>query len=257
MTKDRGTYKKLSLTRRMIGDFLRMSKRVPIAHGERRIVLTELRAAVAACRPRPNWVPIFFKAFATVAASRPALRQSYIPYPRPQIFEYPINLGACVISRQIEGDEGLVNLVIPSPEKRSIVELDREIKESRLKPIADVPSFRRQVRLAKLPWPIRPLAYKLGDWSGKYKVRTMGTFGMSCTASMGLSNISTWFPWTTMIHYTPFHDDDSMMLRLGIDHRVFDGLEAAYALREMEQVLNTSILEEVRTMAGERLKKAA
>lgn len=257
MPGKRGQYKKLSLARRMIGDFLRMSQRIPLAHGERRIVLTELRRAVAACRPRPNWLPIFFKAFATVAATRPALRQTYISYPWPRLYEYSKNIGAVVISRQIEGDEGLVNLLISNPEAKSIVELEKEIKEARLKPIQEVESFRRQIRLAKLPWPVRKLAYMMGEWSGKHRIRAMGTFGMSCTASMGLSNISTWFPWTTMIHYTPFEDDDSMMLRLGIDHRVFDGLEAAYALREMEQVLNTSILEEVKSMAGERLKVAA
>ena len=39
-----------------------------------------------------------------------------------------------------------------------------------------------------------------------------------------------------------------MLLRIAIDHRVLDGLEVAYALREMEEVLNGAILDEVRQM---------
>ncbi|MFO0936920.1 MAG: hypothetical protein U0798_10445 [Gemmataceae bacterium] len=257
MAKVRGTYRKMSLARSMICDFLSLSKRVPLAHGERKIALPELRAAVAACRPRPQWVPIFFKAYSIVAAARPALRRTYIPYPWPRFYEYPKNLGACVIARQIDGDEGLINLVIPSPETWSIADLDREMKEARLKPLWEVSSFRRQIRTGKLPWPLRQLVLRMGDWSGLQKVKMIGTFGMSCTASLGLANISTWFPWSSMIHFTPFEDDDTITLRIGIDHRVFDGVEAAFALREMEQALNTVILDEVKAMAGDRLKKAA
>jgi hypothetical protein len=57
-------------------------------------------------------------------------------------------------------------------------------------------------------------------------------------------------PWTSMIHYTPFDDAGSMFLRIAIDHRVLDGLQVAYALREMEEVLNRQILEEVLLMGS-------
>jgi hypothetical protein len=65
---------------------------------------------------------------------------------------------------------------------------------------------------------------------------------------MGIANLTTWVPWTTIIHYTPFDDSASMWLRVAIDHRVLDGLEVAYALREMEEVLNRQILDEVLQM---------
>ena len=54
--------------------------------------------------------------------------------------------------------------------------------------------------------------------------RHLGTFGMSVLASMGIANLSTWVPWSTMIHYTPFDKEGSMFLRIAIDHRVLDGL---------------------------------
>ena len=88
---------------------------------------------------------------------------------------------------------------------------------------------------------------------GRQRIRMLGTFGMSVLASMGIGNLVTYTPFTTMIHYTPFLDDGSVYLRIALDHRVMDGLEVAYALREMEEVLNTTIADEVRTMG----KKAA
>src|SRR5678815_2164772 len=79
------------------------------------------------------------------------------------------------------------------------------------------------------------------NWMTGQRVHYFGTFGMSVLASMGIANLSTWTPWTTMIHYTPFDDAGSMFLRIAIDHRVLDGLEVAHALREMEAVSYTHL----------------
>jgi len=234
----------------MIGDFLAMSQPIPLAHGERRIDIRPLRTAVAAARPRPSWLTLFFKAYATVAAARPALRRLYVRRPWPRLYEHPENIGSVVISRVLEGDEALFYLPIVSPEKRSITELETLLKEARLKPIAEIPAFRRQLRLARLPGLLRRTVFRLGmNWMGLQRVRLLGTFGMSVLASMGIANLTTWVPWTTMIHYTPFDEAGSMFLRIAIDHRVLDGLEVAYALREMEEILNGTILEEVRQLA--------
>src|SRR5262249_7849075 len=122
-------------------------------------------------------------------------------------------------------------------------------KGAREQPFAEIPAFRRQLRLARLPGPIRRGVYRLGtDWLGEQRVRHLGTFGMSVLASMGIATLSPWAPWTTMIHYTPFDAAGSMFVRIAIDHRVLDGLEVAYALREMEEVLNGPILEEVKRL---------
>jgi hypothetical protein len=233
----------------MIGDFLGQSQHIPLAHGERRIDIRTLRTAVAAARPRPNWLPLFFKAYAMVAAQRPVLRRMYVRWPWPRLYEHPENVGSVVISRVVEGDEALMALPIVTPEQRSITELDTLLKEAREKPIAEIPGFRRQVRIAKLPFPLRQLFYHLGTgWVPSRRVRLLGTFGMSVLANMGIANLTTWVPWTTMIHYTPFDESGSMHLRIAIDHRVLDGLEVAYALREMEQMLNGPILDEVRQL---------
>jgi|SRR5665213_2307059 len=248
--KDRGRKIPLSLARKMIGDFLAVSQLIPLAHGERRIDIRPLRAAVAAARPRPNWLPIFFKAYAIVAATRPILRRVYVRRPWPYLYEHPENIGSIIVSRPLDGDAALFYLPIVAPEKRPLRDIERLLAEAREKPVAEISAFRRQLRLARLPGPLRRFVYRLCmDWTSRQRVRHIGTFGMSVLASMGLANISTWVPWTTMIHYTPFDDAGSMFLRIAIDHRVLDGVEVAYALREMEEVLNSQILEEVKQMS--------
>jgi hypothetical protein len=249
MAKAKGRILPLSLARQMICDFLAISQPIPLAHGERRIDIRPLKAAVAAARPRPNWLPIFFKAYATVAAARPALRRMFVSWPWPRLYEHDENVGSIVISRQLEGDEALLFLQVPAPEKRTIAEIDLLIKEARIRPLEEIAGFRRQLRFARLPRFLRRTLYSAAmNWMTGQRVHYFGTFGMSVLASMGIANLSTWTPWTTMIHYTPFDDAGSMFLRIAIDHRVLDGLEVAHALREMEEVLNGTLLDEVRQL---------
>jgi hypothetical protein len=253
MAKVRGRFIPLSLWRRMIGDWLKVSQRIPLAHGERQIDIEPLRLAVAAARPRPNWLPIFFKAYAIVAANRPILRRLYVRRPWARLYEHPENVGSVAIARRIDGEDALFYLPIVAPEKCSIIDIDAMLKAARERPLLDVPAFRRQLRWARLPMPLRQCFYHLAiDWMAKQRARQLGTFGMSVLASMGVANLSTWVPWTTMIHYTPFAKDGSMFLRIALDHRVLDGLEVAYALREMEEALNSTLLDEVRQLPKAR-----
>jgi hypothetical protein len=248
--KDRGRKIPLSLARRMIGDFLAVSQSIPLAHGERRIDIRQLRAAMAALpRPRPKWLPLFFKAYAIVAAERPILRRIFVRRPWPHLYEHPENVGTIVISRRLQQDTALLIFPIASPERLTLQQIAQLLKESHEKPIAEIPAFRRQLRLARLPSFCRRTVMRVGrDWVTRQRARRVGTFGMSVLADMGIANLSTLAPWTTMIHYTPFDEAGSMLLRIAIDHRVVDGLEAAYALRHMEEVLNEQILDEVRLM---------
>jgi hypothetical protein len=251
-----GHFIPLSRARRMVGDFLAISQPVPLAHGERRIEIPALREAVAAARPRPNWLPIFFKAYAMVASARPSLRRMYVRYPWPRLYEHGENVGSVVVSRKLDDDDALLYLPISAPEKRPLTEIDAILKAARYEPFDKVPAFRRQLRFAGMPRPVRRSLYGLAmNWMPRQRVRFLGTFGMSVLASMGIANLTTWFPWTTMIHYTPFSSDGSMFLRIGLDHRVLDGLEIAYALTEMEQALNGPILDEVLLMP--KAKRAA
>jgi hypothetical protein len=247
--KKRGRNIPLSGARTLIGDFLAICQPIPLAHGERRIDVRALREAVEARRPRLDWLPVFFKAYAIVAANRPVLRRHFVRRPWAHLYEHPENIGCVVMSRRLEGDDALFYLPINNPERIPLLEIQRILKDAQKRPIAEIPAFRRQVRLLRIPGLLRRALLRLGNnWATRQRARRVGTFGMSVLASMGIANLTTLVPWTTMIHYTPFDENGSMLLRVALDHRVLDGLEMAYALREMEEVLNRQILEEVKAM---------
>ena len=255
MAGERGKYVKLSLARRMIGDFLAASRSIPLAHGERRMKLGELREAVRQARPRPSWQAIFFKGWAIVSAKIPELRRCYVKYPWPRLYEHPSDVGCIVLTRPLEGDDALHFLPIRDPASRSLEYLDERFAVARRSPLEDITAFQRQVMLAKLPFFIRRPLFHLGQHlMPRMRIRAIGTYGMSCLASLDSSTLMTWTPWTTMIHYTPFDDDDSLLFRTLFDHRVIDGVILAKAGQELYETLNGPILEEVKSM---RRKAAA
>lgn len=248
--KKRGRNIPLSKARELIGDFLAICQPIPLAHGERRIDIRALREVVKSRRPRLEWVPVFFKAYAIVAASRPKLRRHFVRRPWAHLYEHPDNVGCVIVSRRLEEDDALFYLPISTPERLPLMEIQRIIKDAQKAPIAEIPAFRRQVRLLKIPGLFRRTLLRIGNnWATRQRARRVGTYGMSVLASMGIANLTTLVPWTTIIHYTPFDENGSMLLRVALDHRVLDGLEMAYALREMEEVLNRQILEEVLEMS--------
>lgn len=248
MARNRGRYVPLSLARRMICDWLKMSQSIPLANGERKADLQPLWEIANACRPRPNWQVLFLKAYAMVAAERPILRRTYVGWPRPHFYEHPESIGSIAISRKLEGDDALFYLPITAPERTPLLEMEQRIRDARNLPLHEIPAFRRQLRFGKLPWPIRPLFRRFGmAWMGRQRVKFFGTFGMSVMASLGGSTLTTFVPWTTMLHFTPFDDQGCTTVRICLDHRTLDGLEVSLALREMQEILNGPIAEEVRT----------
>src|SRR5437016_729410 len=85
-----GRSRPLSAARQLVTDFVRAAQRVPTVCMERRMRLAPLAEARAAALPRPGWCAVFTKAFAIVSAGTPVLRQCYLSFPRPRLFESPI-----------------------------------------------------------------------------------------------------------------------------------------------------------------------
>jgi pyruvate/2-oxoglutarate dehydrogenase complex dihydrolipoamide acyltransferase (E2) component len=50
---------------------------------------------------------------------------------------------------------------------------------------------------------------------------------------------------TTTLNYGPFDAEHRLAVRLHFDHRVYDGMTAARALAEIEEILTTEIVAEL------------
>jgi len=235
MSRATGKYIPVSYFRRLVADLMHFSARVPCVTIERYMNLASLVAARQACPQPPTWSAIFTRAYGVVAARTPPLRTSYLTFPWPRLYEHAVNIATLNIDRQV-GDERVVLYAhIPNPESRTLQDLDAIIHAHQDDPVDSIPSYRRAVRLSRVPWPFRRLLW----WAalnvlGPVRCQNFGTFGITSLGAMG-AGITHLVPLlTTQIHYGQFDKAGGVEMRLSFDHRVLDGATAAGALAEME-----------------------
>ncbi len=207
--------------------------------------LADLVAARQACAPPPTWTGLFTRAFAVVAARTPALRTSYLTFPWPRFYEHPGNIATINIDRQLSGERVVLYAHVPSPEDRTLQELDAIIRVHQDTPASEIESYRNAVRLSRVPWPFRRLLWWAGlNLFGPLRCRHFGTFAISSVGSLG-AGITHLMPLlTSQLHYGMFDTAGRVEMRLSFDHRVLDGATAAVALAEMEVVLHDEITQE-------------
>jgi hypothetical protein len=244
----------LSLPRRWIGDMMALSRRVPIVTFERRMDVSAVVAARAALSPAPAWSLLFLKAFSIVAARRPELRRSYVPFPVPHLFESKDSIGSLAFEREFEGEPAVFFGLARTPDRQSIPELVGHLDRWKCQPVEGFQDFRRMMKISRLPLPLRRLCWWYGlNTSGPRRARVFGTFGVSVTAALGGTALNLIAPLTTTLNYGVLSDDGRLDVRLHVDHRVLDGAPAARALADLEGVLRTEVASELRALAGGRL----
>jgi hypothetical protein len=252
--KNPGRSLRISPFRRLVIDLMHFSRKVPSVTVDRRMNLAELLLARKACTPRPSWCAIFAKAFAIVARQRPELRQSYMSLPWARIYEHPRNIAAFNIDRQYGNERIVLYTHIRQPENRSLSELDELVRHQKEAPLETINSFRRAMRLAALPGPLRRLVWWLTlNLFGRRRSHNFGTFGLTSTASYGAGILNIIPVLTSTLHYGLFDEHGSLDMRMCFDHRVLDGASAAQALCELETVLQNEILDELRSMRVQSL----
>jgi hypothetical protein len=252
MSKQTGRNLPLSPHRKLVGDHQHFCGKVPGATVERPLSLAALLAARHACLPRPSWCAIFLKAMGVVGARHPQFRRAFLSFPRPHLYEHPYNIANFTIERRHQDEDVVFCVQVRHPERRSLPELDTIIRTCKDEPVESIKFFRRAIRLSKVPWPFRRLAWWGGlNLSGKLRAHNFGTFGVSSTSSEGAGILALLSLATSTLHYGLFDDRGNLPARITFDHRVLDGAIAARGLVELEEVLQTTILEElVLTMGG-------
>src|SRR5260370_22772093 len=245
----------ISPFRRLVIDLMHFSQKVPSVTVDRRMNLTRLVAARQACLTRPTWYTLFTKAYAIVAARTPELRRSYLRYSWPHLYEHPRNIATLNLERTHGDEKVVIYALIRGPENRSLQELDALVRWHKEEPLPNIGSFRRALRLGRLPFPIRRFVWWMSlNFFGRIRCHNYGTFGVTTTAGIGAGILHILPILTSTIHYGMFDHSGSPEVRLSFDHRVLDGASAAQALVDLESVLLHEILDEVR---GLRLRLAA
>jgi hypothetical protein len=192
---------------------------------------------------------LFLKAYALLACDHAPLRQAYLRWPWPHLYEHPSSVGMLAINRGTGESERLYWGRFRCPESRTLAKLQARLDRYKSGPVGDV--FRTQERFSRLPGPVRRLAWWLGlNVSGGLRAREMGTFGLTSLAGQGAVNHYHPTCLTTGLTYGPLDAAGHSLVTILFDHRVMDGSRIARALRDLEAILQGPITRELREMAG-------
>ena len=254
--------------RRLVGDVVRLSARVPVFPVDRVMDLAAVEGLRRRVAPRIGWAAVFVKAYALVARERPALRSWYVPWRllvpwrRPSWATSPESVASLALSRPRVSDgrgaspddlaldpESLWWARIRSPDERPLPEIQAEIVHHATAPVEEV--FRRQLELAMLPGPLRRLVLRWNAHAPSLKrARRVGTFSVSSLAGEGCANRHHPTFLTTSLSWTPLDERGRMTVTLLADHRLLDGVPVARALAALEETLGGPIAEELAALAG-------
>ena len=248
MAKVSGRRLPLSLPRRWIDDLMRISRGRPVITFERRMHLAAVAAAQESAKI--SWSLLFAKAFAIVAQRRSELRRAYMHYPWPHLYECAESLASVALERDYQDETGVFFAVIREPATQPLSRLQETLNRWKTAPLESVSDFRRLLRLARQPRLVRRFLWWYGmNATGRIRAINFGTYGISATAGSGATALNLIAPVATTINYGPFDAEHRLDVRLHFDHRVYDGMTAARALAEIEEVLETEIAAELQKMA--------
>lgn len=239
----RGAVKPISLARKLIVELMRAS--VPLVVLKRTISLDRLAKARALQNPRPSWIAILAKAFCLVARDEPWLRTFYLKWPWPHFYELPKTIAMAAIVRDgFDADVPIVLKVGPADEY-SLMEVEAIIQRGKSGPLDELPHLKRTLRVIGLPLPLRRLLLTLCLNIGRWRANYFGTFAITSVAALGVETVVLRSPGPACMTYGLTGDDHKMELLFHWDHRIYDGVLVARALRRLEDVLNTVIADEL------------
>jgi hypothetical protein len=185
-----------------------------------------------------------------VAREFPDLRRAYLKIPWPHLYEYPASNASLVIERDYRGEPSLFSISIKDPAGHSLRDLARVIRHAATAPVDEIKDFHRSLRIAGLPLPLRRLMWWLGLNIGRQRGNYFGTFTLSVYSALNAESLHPLTPLTTLLNYGVISSDGNVNVRIIYDHRVMNGATVARALVRLEEVLNTVVAEELRSLTA-------
>lgn len=233
--------------RRFVGDLLHFARRVPAVTFERTFRLGALRQFRASLPSRPGWTALFVKAFAKLACEFRELRTSHVDYPWPRLVEHGRQVASVAVEKTIDGQPAVMFAKVRSPEERSLWNIEAKLRRAKDCAVGDLAPFRAVRSLSLLPRFIRRMAWWFTlEWSGRWRARKCGTFGVSSCGMLGAESLTLLSPLTASLTFGPVSARGRVRVRIIFDHRVCDGAVVARALARLEEIMAEEILAELK-----------
>lgn len=244
-------YRPIPSSRALVCDILRYDRIVPTFAHDRRIDVSELAAARHEVTPRISWPTLFMKAYALNAKRFPRLRQAWMQYPWPHLYEHPDDVATLVIHRQFEDDDWLFWGQITELATRPLWHIQLDVDRCQTGPVEKV--FQRQLWMARQSGLVRRFFWWLTfHSSGKKRCKRLGTFFLSTISGKGAEIQNPPSMLTSAFTYGPLDATGHTRVTVTYDHRLLDGHHIADVLRGLETTLQQEILTELRSTASPR-----
>jgi hypothetical protein len=244
----KGRMVRLSKPRRLVVDLMYFARALPTVPVQRQMALEAVVSARNGCVNRPPWAAIFAKAYALVGREYPVLRRAYVKFPWPHLCELPVSSANIIFERDYAGEPGLFACLVEDPATMPLGELRAMIELCATEPVEDVRDFRRGLRLAIWPRPLRRLALWLTLNVGSLREKYFGTFGLAVYSGLNADTLHPLSPLTTWLTYRLVTEEGLADVRITYDHRVLDGATVARVLKRLEEILNGPIVDELRAL---------
>ncbi len=239
----------LSNGRRLVDDVIRYAKEAPLSAVSRDLDLNYLHKLRRITRPRLSWNVLMMKAYGIVCAQRPELRQIYVSFPWPHLYQHPDSICMITMIREYRGEQRLFFARFADPEKLSLRQLQNRYDFFRRAPVDEIKQFRHQMTFAKFPWFLRRAAWwtMFNLWPSK-RATHMGTFGMSLSGYQGAFGSQHLGPNTSIIGVDPRPRKGLSKLLYTFDHRIIDGKPATDIVEALRLALLRPICIEIEKM---------
>jgi hypothetical protein len=227
----------MSLPRRIIADLSHFANRTPNGVIKTVINVKALAAARQNAARKIAWPVLFLKALALAARDIPDLRRAYCKFPWPHFYEHPFTVASLVIERPHAGEQALFLARVKQPDGLPLTELDALVRRLKEAPVDEIRDFRRALRVARLPLPLRRALWWLGLNIGRQRASHFGTAALSVLGGQGVEVVFAVSPWTLLLSYGPIDSHGDVTVTISFDHRVMDGAVIARTFAALEDKL--------------------
>ena len=239
-----GKWLPVTPARAMVLEVLHHARKVPSLPLSKTIQLGDLVEVRRASRI--SWSAVFLKAYGLLSRQVPALRRSYLPWPRAHFYEHPESKAVILVEREHQGESIILGARIGAPESTPLAALEDRLRYFREAPILDVNFFRQALRLGKLHWLLRRFVFSHSLYlSGYWRAKRFGTFMISSLGNLGVEQHHPMTFLSTYFTYGPISPEGEVTAKIIYDHRVMDGRVVARCLGELETILQGAIKTEL------------
>lgn len=210
------------------------------------------RAAAKATGRRYSFVSYLLLVAAGVLARHPEANAAIRGRVRPRVSRYDTVSGKLTLDKTLGGRRVVLSAVLPDLHRSDLDEVQRQVDHYRDGDPATMPEFAGVRALHRLPWPLRPFAFRRRVRPLSRRPVTFGTFALTSLGHAAVDGFHSVGGTTVTLGAGRIVDRpvvrDSglaiapvMRLSLTFDHRVIDGAEAADVLTEIRDGLEAYV----------------